>query len=202
VRNFHLNVSPAPTIYLPYGQHPSQSVAFVLRAGGGQAAVVAMAKAELRAIDRDQVIRGGSSLEQLIARSLGGFNLTTVVVGLLAAVAFGLAAMGLYAVIAYSVARRTREIGIRLALGAGPGRVSREVVGQGLRLALAGSLPGLLLAIAVGKLLSSKLHGVSALDPAILTGASMLVLAMVLLASYLPARRAARVDPAITTRTV
>jgi putative ABC transport system permease protein len=202
VRNFHLNVSPAPTIYLPYEQHPSQSVAFVLRTDGDQAAVVAMAKAELRAIDRDQVIRGGNSFEQLIARSLGGFNLTTVVVGLLAAVAFGLAAMGLYAVIAYSVARRTREIGIRLALGAGPGRVSREVVGQGLRLALAGSLPGLLLAIAVGKLLSSKLHGVSALDPAILTGASMLVLAMVLLASYLPARRAARVDPAITTRTV
>ena len=202
VRNFHLNVSPAPTIYLPYDQRPSQSVAFVLRGGGDRAAIVAMAKAELRAIDRDQVIRGGSSFEQLIARSLGGFNLTTAVVGLLAAVAFGLAAMGLYAVIAYSVARRTREIGIRLALGAGPGRVSREVVGQGLRLALAGGVPGLLLAIALGKLLSSRLHGVSALDPVILASAVALVLAMVVLASYVPARRAARVDPAITTRTV
>ena len=201
VRNFHLNVSPAPTIYLPYEQHPSQSVAFVLRGSGDRAALVSMAKAELRAIDRDQVVRGGSSFEQLIARSLGGFNLTMILVGLLAAVALGLASMGLYAVIAYSVARRTREIGIRLALGAGPGRVSREVVGQGLRLALAGGVPGLLLAIALGKLLSSKLHGVSALDPVILAGAGTLVLAMVLLASYVPARRAARVDPAVATRT-
>jgi ABC-type antimicrobial peptide transport system permease subunit len=201
VRTFHLNVSPSPTIYLPYAQHPSQSVAFVLRAAGDHATAVATAKTELRAIDRSQAIRGGSSIEQLMARSLGGFDLTSIVSMVLAAVALGLAAVGLYSVVSYSVARRTREIGIRLALGASPGRVTREVVVDGVRLALAGGVPGFLLAMAVGKLLSSKLHRVSAMDPLILGGASGLILLTVLLASYLPARRAARVDPVLATRT-
>jgi putative ABC transport system permease protein len=201
VRTFHLNVMPAPTVYLPYDQRPSQAAAFVLRTGADRAAMVAGVKTDLQAIDRDQVIRGGSSFEELIASSLGSFDMISVVVGLLAAVALGLAAIGLYSVIAYSVARRTREIGIRVTLGAGPGRITRDVVAQGLRLALAGIVPGLLLSLAVGRLLSFRLHGVSALDLRILGSVCVLVLAVVVAACYLPARRAARVEPAIAART-
>jgi putative ABC transport system permease protein len=201
VRNFHLNVDPAPSIYLPYDQRPSQSVGFVLRAREDPPAAVAAARAELLVIDGSQVVRGGASYQSLIARSLGGFNMTGAVVGVLAAVALGLAAVGLYAVVAYSVARRTREIGIRVALGASPGRVAREVLGQGLRLALAGGVPGLLLSLASGKLLSSRMRGVSAVDPWILCGACAVVLGMVAAGSYIPARRAARVDPALAART-
>jgi putative ABC transport system permease protein len=201
VRNFHLNVDPAPSIYLPYDQRPSQSVGFVLRAGEEPPAAVATARAELLALDSSQVIRGGESYESLIARSLGGFAMTGAVVGVLASVALGLAAVGLYAVVAYSVARRTREIGIRVALGASPGRVAREVLGQGLRLALAGGVPGLLLSLAIGKLLSSRMRGVSAVDPWILCGACAVVLGMVAAGSYIPAHRAARVDPALAART-
>jgi putative ABC transport system permease protein len=201
VRNFHLNVDPAPSIYLPYDQRPSQSVGFVLRAREDPPAAVAAARAELLAIDGSQVVRGGASYQSLIARSLGGFNMTGAVAGVLAAVALGLAAVGLYAVVAYSVARRTREIGIRVALGASPGWVAREVLGQGLRLALAGGVPGLLLSLAIGRLLSSRMRGVSAVDLWILCGACAVVLGMVAAGSYIPARRAARVDPALAART-
>jgi len=139
-------------------------------------------------------------LTDVIAETLGGFNMTSVVVALLAILALGLSAVGIYSVVAYSVSRRTREIGIRTALGASPGRLVRDVVVEGAGMSAAGAVPGLLLSVAVGKILSSKLHRVSALDPLVLAGACAVVVGTVLLASYVPARRAARVSPLVATR--
>jgi putative ABC transport system permease protein len=195
VRAFHLNVAPAPVVYVPFAQEPTASLAIVVRAGGDPRVRAALVRSELQSIDREQVIRGGDTYRALIGRSLGGFDMTAMVVGVIAVVALGLAASGLYSVMAFWVACRTREIAIRMALGASPWRVIRELVAGGLRLALWGGAAGAVLSLAAGKLLSFRLHQVRAFDPAILAAACLLVLAVAGIASYLPARRAALVDP-------
>ena len=202
VRNFHLNVAPAPTIYVPFAQRPDPLVVVLARTKSADPQPMAAAiKAEVRAIDANQPVRGGQSMQQIIERSMGGFDMTMMVVAVLAVVALALAAVGVYGVVAYSVARRTREIGIRVALGATPRQVVGQVLGGGLWLALIGGVPGLLLAGAVGRLLASKLHRVSPVDPAVFVSVPLILVATVLLASYVPARRAARVDPVVATRT-
>jgi len=202
VRNFHRNVAPRPTIYVPFAQRPVPGVSLVLKAGGADpVALVAAAKLTVHALDAEQPLRGGESMQTLLEQSMGGFDMTSLLVAVLAGVALALAALGLYGVVAYSVARRTREIGVRMALGAAPGRVVRQVVAEGLRLSAFGGIPGLLLAAAVGRLLSTKLHGVSPVDPVVFTGVILLVTVMVMAASWLPARRASRIDPVTATRT-
>ena len=201
VRTFHLNVAPRPTIYLPYSQRPVPSFWLAMRAtGGDQAALVAAARADIRAIDGEQPVRGGEWAATLLEKSMGGFDMTGLIVGVLAFVAVALAALGIYGVVAFSVARRTRELGVRIALGAAPGQVVRQVVGEGLKMAAWGAVPGLLLALAAGRLLASKLQRVNALDPVLLSAVGLLVVVTILGASWGPARRAARVDPVAATR--
>ena len=203
VRTFHLNVAPRPTIYLPYAQRPSQSFWLVLRTAGtgDQLALASEARREIGAIDAEQPVRGGDWATSLLKWSLGGFDLTALLVGVLAAVAVGLAALGIYGVIAFSVARQTREIGIRVAVGAGPREVIRQVMREALAIAVWGGLPGLLLGLGAGKLLSFRLERVSPFDPGLLALVVGLVTATVLAASWGPARRAARVDPVTATKT-
>jgi putative ABC transport system permease protein len=121
-------------------------------------------------------------------------------VGLFSAVGLLLAAMGLYGVIAYAVTRRTREIGIRLALGAEPGGVLRLVMRQGLTLAAAGWVVGVAMAVVVAQVLAAQLYGISAGDPVAWGGAAVVLLGVAMLANALPARRAARIDPAVALR--
>ena len=202
VRNFHVNVAPAPTIYVPYSQRPVANVALLVRAASGSGVARAPAiQFAIRAIDRDVPLRQARSLEAAMEESLGGFDLTRLLITALASAALLLAGMGLYAVVSYSVARRTREFGVRMALGAGAGRLQRQVVAEGIRHSAFGGLPGLVLAAMVGRLLASKLHGVSAADPILFSSIAALVLGVVVVASWLPARRASRVDPAVATRT-
>ena len=118
----------------------------------------------------------------------------------LGAVALALAALGIYGVIAFSVTQRTREIGIRMALGAQREEVRQFILWQGLKLALAGTAAGLMGAIAAGRLMASLLIGVGAVDPLILVGMALMLMAVALLACWMPARRAARVDPIIALR--
>jgi putative ABC transport system permease protein len=200
VRAFHLNVAPAPVLYLPYAQRPSQSLALIIRTSADPTSAVALVRRELAALDRDQVIRGGGSYPALIARSLGGFDMSMALVTLLAAVALALAGVGLYSVMSFWVARRTRETAIRIALGASPQRVVREIVGIGLRLTAGGGIVGFLLALAVGKLLSLRMQQVRAFDPVVLGGTLLLVLTVAALACYLPARRAAGTEPMTAIR--
>jgi len=201
VRAFHLNVAPAPIVYLPYGQRPSAAVAFVLRTGTDASGAVALARRELAAVDRDQVVRGGDAYAALIARSLGGFNLSSALAVVLAAIALAVSAVGLYSVMSFWVVRRTRETAIRIALGASPRRVVAEIVARGLRLTAGGATVGFMLALVVGKLLSFRLRQVQAFDPVLLGAVLLIVLAVAVIASILPARRAAALDPMAAIRT-
>lgn len=123
-----------------------------------------------------------------------------MVFGAFAGLALGLAAAGLYAVVAYQAAQRTREIGVRVALGAHAGAVRALVLGEGARLAAAGVVVGAVLALPAARLLRSRLYEVGAADPATFAGAAVLFAVVALLASWLPARRAARVDPVSALR--
>jgi len=135
-----------------------------------------------------------------VADSLGPRRFAVTLLSLFAAMSLFLAALGLYGIISYSVALRTQEIGIRMALGARRLEVLRMVVGQGMRLVAAGMAAGLLLAFALAEVLSSQLFEVSAFDPITLLVMALVMAAVAVLASYIPARRAANVDPIVALR--
>jgi len=151
-------------------------------------------------VDPEQPVVNVRTLESYVVSSLGPSRFIAVMMTVFALVALTLAAVGLYGVIAYLVSQRTREIGIRVALGASTGGVLRLVLGQGMRLALAGVGLGLLLSFALSRFLGSLLVGVSALDPVVYAGVALILLAIAALATVLPARRAARVDPVSALR--
>jgi putative ABC transport system permease protein len=151
-------------------------------------------------VDKDQAISYVMTMDQLASESLALERVVTILLGVFAGVALGLAAVGLYGVISYSASQRTHEIGIRMALGAGRSEVLRMVLGDGLRLTLLGLALGLAGAMALTRLLSSLLYGVRPHDIAIFSGVSILLAVVALLASYIPARRATRVDPMAALR--
>jgi putative ABC transport system permease protein len=149
---------------------------------------------------KDQPVYNVNSMEQLISSSVARRRFLRMVLVIFAGLALTLAAIGIFGVISYSVSRRTHEIGIRMALGAERRDVLRLVVGQGLGLALLGVAIGLAGAFAATRALSSLLYGISPTDPATFLGVSFLLTAVALLACYIPARRATKVDPIVALR--
>jgi putative ABC transport system permease protein len=149
----------------------------------------------VHAVDPDQAISHVETMDQVLAESVARPRLESVLLGIFAGVALLLAAIGLYGVLAYSVSQRTREIGIRMALGASSSQLVRAVVRDGLGLILAGILGGLAASLALTRLLRSLLYHISPTDPLTLIAVCTLLLVVGLLASWLPARRAAAVDP-------
>ena len=183
-------------IYKPAAEASWPDRTLVLRvAGDDPAAVVPALKQLVRSIDPDVPLREVATVSSLMAESISRPRFNMMLLAAFALLALVLAAVGLYGVIAYSVGQRTREIGVRMALGARPGSVQRLVVFEGMRPALAGVVVGLALALALGRVLAGLLHGVSPRDPATLAAVTLLLIAVALLACLLPARRAARVDP-------
>jgi putative ABC transport system permease protein len=200
VRHFGVDAPVPPTFYAPLAQSGLDSVAVVLRTHGSPAALAQPARKIVQATDRDALVGEPALMESLVSASLGQRRFYMMLLGGFAALALVLAAIGLYGVISYAVAQRTQEVGIRVALGATGSEVVRMVMRQGLKLAAAGLAIGLLLALLLKSVLKGLLVGVSATDPATLAVTALTLLLVAALASYVPARRAARVDPMVALR--
>ena len=171
-----------------------------MRTRGDPEAALRQARAAVAALDRDLPMYDVATLQGMVDRSLGQPRFYLTLLTVFAVLAVVLAAVGIYGIIAYTVQQRTREIGIRIALGASQDRVVAMVVRRGLALALGGIVLGTAGAYAVTRVLRSLLYGVSERDPATFIGVAVLLCGVALLASWLPARRAARVDPLAAMR--
>jgi putative ABC transport system permease protein len=198
VKGYALNQQTTPAMYTSYLQMPEMKMSLAVRTAGDPAAMIRAVKEQVWAVDNDQPMYKIRTMKQVIDESQSSSRLTLVLLAIFAAVALLLAAVGIYGVISYAVTQRTREIGIRIALGADRQDVLRLVVGQGMGLALAGVAVGLGGALALTRVMSGLLFGVSATDPMIFSTAPVFLAAIALMASYIPARRAMSVDPAVS----
>jgi predicted permease len=190
----------APEFYLPCVVHPPQNAYLAVRTPGDPLKLANAVRSQVVAIDRDQSVSEIKTMEAIFDDRLGQRRLTMQLLGSFAGVALLLALIGLYGVVAYSVAQRTHEVGIRRALGAQQSDILRLVLGQGLGLTLAGVSLGIGGALALTRIMKTMLFQVSATDPLTFAGIALLFVAVALAASYIPARRAARIDPMIALR--
>jgi predicted permease len=186
--------------YLPHAQRQSPGMFLVARTANDPTGLASAVRGVIRGLDAELPVFRVTTLEQLVADSLSQRRFALILFGVFAGVALALAAVGLYGVMAYSVTQRTHEIGIRMALGARPGQVCKLVVGQGMRVALIGLGIGLGTAFGVTRLMASMLFGVGAKDPEVFAIISAVLTLVALVACYLPARRATRVDPMVALR--
>jgi len=190
----------AEMVFFPFQQSPVRSMAILVHSAADPASLLPQIRDAVRSVDPGQPIFRVLTLEESMAVDIGGDTVMTQLMGTLAAVALLLALVGVYGVIAYSVAQRVHEMGLRMALGAAAGDVRRLVIRQGLVLGGVGIAIGLALSFAVARALSSFLWGIGSFDPPTFIGVTLLLLAAVLTASWVPARRATRVDPMIALR--
>jgi predicted permease len=193
--NSQVGESPPPFLYLPLPQEPRGDIRLLVRTDGHLAGMTQAVRRALQEVDKDSVVMDTSTLEGTIHVALMAQWVGACLGGVLGLLAFLLGVCGLYGVVSYAVSRRTRELGIRMALGAGRGDVLWMVLRQGLTLALVGVAVGLPVAIAVGFLMRGLLFGIGPEDFVSMAGSSALVAAVALLASYIPARRAAKINP-------
>ncbi len=200
VRSSSLRRPPRAELYVPHGRFGSHYMNVNVRAAADPGALVSAIRGAVRSIDPDLPLQRVETLEEVVARGMQSTRFFLVGVGIFAAVATLLAAVGLYGVMAYLVSQRTREIGVRVALGADSGRIVRMVLADGLRPTVAGLAIGLLLGIAGGRAIESLLYGIESWDPAILMAVPALLGAIAMLAILTPAIRASRVDPLRTLR--
>jgi predicted permease len=187
-------------LYMPEDQFIGRAMNIVLRANTDPASMASAVNHELHELDRDLPTYRVITMDQRIAESLSRRRFTTILLTLFAGLALALATVGIYGVMAYLVSQGTRELGIRMALGATQPAILRLVIGQGLMLALCGVGIGLIAAVAFARLVSGLLFGVRSTDPVTFGAIALLLTAVALLASYIPARRAARIDPMISLR--
>ena len=186
--------------YWPHPQLPYPFMNLVIRTGSDPSNLVAAVEREVQAIDKDQPITDVRTMEQLLSESVSRMRFSAFLLSIFAALALVLASVGIYGVMAYVVTQRTHEIGIRMALGARASDVLKMVVGQGMILALIGVGIGLVASLALTRVISSLLYGVSATDPLTFGSIALLLTVVALLACYIPARKAAKVDPMVALR--
>ena len=203
VREFSLTVAPEPTMYFPIAQFTYADAIlrdWVVRTNGDPARVASSVRSVIRQVDKNLPVTRIRTMEEVRSLSLASQRMNLLLFGLFAALALALATIGIYGVLAYNVAQRTREIGIRLALGADGNAVLRLVLRQGMRLAGLGVLLGFIGALALTRLMSGMIYGVSSTDPATFFGVATLLGFIAAAACYIPARRAMRVDAIVALR--
>lgn len=188
------------SVYVSFAQDPEPSAMLAIRTTGDPLSFTRAVRGQVQALDPDQAVAGVRTMDELVEAEVGQRRLLVILLGLFAAVALLLALIGIYGVIAYSVAQRTQEVAIRRALGAQRSDILRLVIGHGFVMALAGIAVGLGGALALTRVMKSLLFRVSATDPAIFAGVAVLFLLAALAASYIPARRATRIDPMAALR--
>jgi predicted permease len=182
-------------IYLPFRQSASGSMTLVVKSAIDPAALTSEIRGVVASIDKDQPVFSVATMQQLVRDSVSTRRISFIVLGSFSALALVLAAIGIYGVISYSVAQRTHEIGIRMALGAGRGNVLGMVIGQGARIAGAGVAIGIVAAFGLTRLMTNLLFNVSPADPVTFAAVVVVLGAIALVASWIPARRTLRVDP-------
>jgi ABC-type lipoprotein release transport system permease subunit len=200
VRSAALADEPEPTVYVPIMQAPYQSLSILVRTNADPATLAAPLRTIVRELDHEVPVYSVQTMEERVATSVGRQKFYATLIAIFAGVALVLSAVGLYGVIAYAVSQRTHELGVRVALGATGDRISRMVIGEGLTLTAIGAVIGLGGSLLAGKLVTTLLFGVSALDPATIAGVIAVLGVVAAMASWLPARRAARVDPLTAMR--
>jgi len=200
VKNDALDARAVEELYLPFAQQPGAYLDIAVRARGEPAALVNRVRAELRAIDPQQPLSRVMTMEKILDSQVAPRRFQATLLGSLASIALLLAMVGIYGVVAYSVSLRTREIGIRMALGAERAEVLKLVLGGGMGPVVLGICAGVPAALGAARALGSWLYGVRAMDAATYAGVAALMLAVPLAASYFPARRAAAIDPLAALR--
>jgi predicted permease len=200
VKSRSLEAEPAPIVYRSVWQTSNLNLTLVARTGGAPALVAEGVRREVHAVDPSEPVYGVRTMDDVVAAALAQRRFTMLLLGLFAATALVLSAIGIYGVTAYFVSQRTHEIGIRMALGAAPGDVVRLVLGQGARLTACGVAAGLIGALAITRTIDRLLYGIGARDPLTFVALAGVLTTIALLACYIPARRATRVDPIVALR--
>lgn len=200
VRDTALSQKPGPMMYVPFAQAPLYGGEVVVRSALSASSVAAGIRHATHAIDEDLPVTDIASFPDMVGKSISQERFRTFVLGSFSVVALLLAAVGIFGVISYSVSQRTHEIGIRMALGARPGDVLRLILTQGARLSLCGLGAGIVAALLLTHLMSTMLYNISPADPGIFAAVAVVLLGVALLACYIPARRAMKVDPMVALR--
>ncbi|MGH9935155.1 MAG: FtsX-like permease family protein, partial [Blastocatellia bacterium] len=206
VKHYGLRAESRQQIYVSYLQAPYYNrgilpqMSLILRGGGDRQSLVSAARSEVLALDRNLPVYDIRAMDRVLSNSVSRTRLSMWLMGAFAVMGLFLAASGIFGVVSYTVTQRTHEIGVRRALGAQARDVSRLVVGQGMRLALVGAGVGLVAAFGLTRLMSNLLFGVGATDPLTFIAIALLMLCVALVACWIPARRAAKVDPLVALR--
>jgi len=187
-------------LYVPYRQMAIPGLTLTLRSAGDPTQLVSAVRAAVREVDPEQPISRVQTMDELVNRDLGPRRFSMALLGLFAALALVLAAVGIYGVMSFDVARRSQEIGVRMALGAEASGVLRLVLSQGMRLTAVGVVLGVIGSLFLTRLINSQLYGVGAMDPLTMVAVVVILVSVAALASLIPARRATRVDPIVAMR--
>ncbi|MCW5978524.1 MAG: FtsX-like permease family protein [Bryobacteraceae bacterium] len=204
VRDIGIHQEPGPMIYMPLAQVPNGMTAidarvlpltWAVRAAAEPHSLGAAIQRELKSASGGLAVARMRSMEEVVRQSASRSDFHALLLSAFAVLALLLAAVGVYGLVAYSVRQRTNELGIRLALGAAPGRLRGMVVGQGVRLAVAGAAAGAVASLGLSRYMKTMIFGVKPADPAVIAAACLILVSVAALAAYVPARRAAKLDP-------
>src|SRR6185436_19770748 len=200
IKNESLAQRPRPEIYFPFAQYPTRGVSLMLRTAVPPMTLAEMLRREIWKVDGTLAVTDVRTMEQAKADSFSATSFQSLLLGTFAGLALVLAALGIYSVLSYSVTQRTREIGIRVALGARATSIHARILSGGMKAVLLGITIGLTAALVLTRFMTTLLFEVGATDPATLSIAALILIGVALLACYLPARRAARVNPMVALR--